>query len=192
MITRTSKLAGGVAVFAAAAATTLVLGQGVANAGAVTTTVGAGILSTSLADASLSSTAFNFAEEVNSTGSVTVTSADARDGGAESLGFNVTMVTSSFVRTGGGPSIGASLLTNTSNGAPEQTAGLVVVGLSDAPTAVVGGGTLSIARAIQTAAVGTGNGMYEQGIDLNLEVPAETVPGTYTGTVTTTINSTPL
>ena len=48
-------------------------------------------------------------------------------------------------------------------------------------------GPLDSARTVMTAAPNTGNGTYAQTIPLNLTIPAYTLPGTYTVTVTASI-----
>jgi hypothetical protein len=52
-------------------------------------------------------------------------------------------------------------------------------------------GTLDTARKVLQANAGHGKGNYSQALDVSLIVPADSVAGTYTGTLTVTITAGP-
>ena len=52
-------------------------------------------------------------------------------------------------------------------------------------------GTLGSARKVVQATAGYGSGSYSQVLNVSLNVPGNSRPGTYTGGLTTTISSAP-
>ncbi|HET7399537.1 MAG TPA: hypothetical protein VFJ94_13550, partial [Intrasporangium sp.] len=135
----------------------------------------------------------------NSTGTMTITADDSTGTGA---GWNVTEQVSNLIYTGSytGTDIPAANLAITSVGAVTATAGQTVdnTGTDLSPTGPQSAnktsgvtGTLETARTVFRAGVNYGLGTYTLPVNLNLEVPADSRVGTYTGTLTTTITSAP-
>lgn len=120
----------------------------------------------------------------NGTGTLSLAVDDLSGTGA---GWNVTeQITGGFVHSGGGPAIAASNFSITP-GAVTGVNGAAVTGV----TAGITAGTLDGPVTVLSAAAGSGVGSYTQAIAANLTVPADTLAGTYTATLTTTINAAP-
>ena len=150
-------------------------------------------LTASVADLTLASVAYqNAAHDV--TGTMTLTADDSTGSGA---GWNVTIVASAFVWVGtanGGIDIPAAKFALTSAAAPTLIAGQVVsataaTGPQVPPASPLG--TLDTARKTLAATAAYGAGTYSQALGVTLTIPAQSRVGVYTGTLTTTITSSP-
>jgi hypothetical protein len=150
-------------------------------------------LTASVADLTLASVAYqNAAHDV--TGTMTLTADDSTGSGA---GWNVTIVASAFVWVGtanGGIDIPAAKFALTSAAAPTLIAGQVVsataaTGPQVPPASPLG--TLDTARKTLSATAAYGAGTYSQALGVTLTIPAQSRVGVYTGTLTTTITSSP-
>jgi hypothetical protein len=149
-----------------------------------------GTRTASVADLTLQGVTHSNAAQTNS-GTMTLTADDAS---ATGLGWNVTIVSSAFVYSGsnGGSNIPASNLSLTSAAAPVRTAGQAVDAVGGPAVPLVSPvGTLDTARKTVQAVVGFGKGTYTQALGVSLAIPAQSQPGTYTGTLTTTISAAP-
>ena len=179
------KLVGAVAVATTAAVT---LGASPALAeNAVTQAVTAGSRTASVADLALTGKAYSHAAQT-SAGTMTLT---ADDSSGTDAGWNVTILTSAFVGSTG-QNIAATNFSLSSAAAPTATAGQAVdaTGGPKVPT-ISPVGTLDAARKTVDANVGFGKGSYTQALGVSLAIPAQTLAGTYTGTLTTTIAAAP-
>jgi len=159
-------------------------------ANTVTQVLTAGTRTASVADLSLGSAAYSHSAQTN-TGSMTLT---ADDSSATGLGWNVTIQTSAFVYSGansaGATNIPASDFSLTSAAAPTATAGQAVDAVFGPKVPVVSPvGTLDSARKAVQATALYGKGTYTQALGVSLVIPAQSVAGTYTGTLTTTISA---
>ena len=150
-------------------------------------------LTASVADLTLGCVAYqNAAHDV--TGTMTLTADDSTGSGA---GWNVTIVASAFVWVGtanGGIDIPAAKFALTSAAAPTLIAGQVVsataaTGPQVTPASPLG--TLDTARKTLSATAAYGAGTYSQALGVTLTIPAQSRVGVYTGTLTTTITSSP-
>jgi hypothetical protein len=158
----------------------------------VTQTLNAGVLSASFANGTMSPITVSHTDQT-STGTLTL-SADDSTGSA--LGWNVSVLTSDFAYTGAYGtqlSIDAANLSIASAANPILVAGQAVSltaanGPQVPPTSPVGG-TLNTARRVIQATAAYGSGAYTQAVGVALIVPGDSRPGTYTGTLTTTILS---
>jgi hypothetical protein len=177
---------------AAAVLVATVAGPAVA-ANTVTQAITGSGLTASVADVTLTSIAYqNAAHDV--TGTMTLTADDSTGSGA---GWNVTIVSSAFVWVGtanGGIDIPAAKLALTSAAAPTLIAGQVVsataaTGPQVPPTSPLG--TLDTPRKTLSATAAYGAGTYSQALGVTLTIPAQSRVGVYTGTLTTTITSSP-
>jgi WxL domain surface cell wall-binding len=156
----------------------------------VTTTVAPGIRSASTADLSLGSVNYAHVDQTE-TGTMVLA---ADDSSGTNLGWNVTIQTSNFVYSGlyAGTDIPAANFALTSAAAPTKVAGQGVTppnGPQVPASSPVG--TLDTARKVLTANAGFGKGTYTQALGVSLVVPADSVAGTYTGTLTVTITAGP-
>jgi len=177
-------------VFAGALALSLGLVAPTLAGNTVTTTVVPGIRSASIADLSLGSVNYAHVDQTQ-TGTITLT---ADDSSGTNLGWNVTVQTSDFLYSGlyAGTDIPAADFALTSAAAPVKIAGQGVTppnGPQVPATSPVG--TLDTARKVLQANVGHGKGTYSQALGVSLTVPADSVAGTYTGTLTVTISAGP-
>ena len=160
-------------------------------ADSVTQVVTAGVLTASVADLVLTSTTYS--HSVNPiTGAMTLTADDSTGSDA---GWNVTVqATSDFVYVGPnlGTDIPAAKFSLTAAAVPVKTAGQAadVTGGPKVPAASPVG-TLDAARKTVQAELLFGKGTYTQVLDVRLDIPANSAPGTYTGTLTTTISAAP-
>jgi hypothetical protein len=156
----------------------------------VTTTVVGGIRSASTADLNLGSFGYSHVDQTR-TGTMNLT---ADDSSGTNLGWNVTIVSSNFVYSGPyvGSDIPAANFALTSAADPVKVVGQGV-STSNGPkvptTSPVG--TLDTARKVVQANSGHGKGTYSQALGVSLVVPADSIAGTYTGTLTVTINAGP-
>lgn len=182
------KLLGAVAV-----ATTAALAIGVSPALAadsVTQAVTAGTRTASVANLALTGKAYSHVAQA-SAGTMTLT---ADDSSGTDAGWNVTILTSAFAGSGGaaGKSIAAVNFSTTSAAAPSATAGQAV-DVTNGPMVptISPVGTLDTARKTVQANVGFGKGTYTQALGVSLNIPAQSLAGTYTGTLTTTIAAAP-
>lgn len=156
----------------------------------VTEGVTGGSLTASVANLGLTGIATHHTNQ-NKTGSMTLTVDDSTGTGS---GWNVTIETSDFAYDGdyNGVDIPAENFSLTSAGTPSMTAGQTVDS-TDGPkvpgTSPVG--TLDQARKTVQASVDFGKGTYTQSLGVNLVVPADSLVGTYTGTLTTTVSASP-
>jgi hypothetical protein len=156
----------------------------------VTTTVVGGIRSASTADLNLGSFSYSHFDQTR-TGTMNLT---ADDSSGTNLGWNVTIVSSNFVYSGPyvGSDIPAANFALTSSADPVKVVGQGV-STSNGPkvptTSPVG--TLDTARKVVQANPGHGKGTYSQALGVSLVVPADSIAGTYTGTLTVTINAGP-
>lgn len=113
----------------------------------------------------------------------------ADDSSGTNAGWNVTVQASSFAYSGpnSGTAIPASNFSLTSASTPTKTSGQNVnaTGGPMVPaTSPVG--TLDVARKVVQANAGFGKGTYTQTLGVSLVVPADSVIGTYTSTLTVT------
>jgi len=160
----------------------------------ITQVLTAGTRTASVANLSLASAAYSHSAQTN-TGSMTLT---VDDSSATALGWNVTILSSAFVYSGsysaGATNIPAANFSLTSAAAPTVVAGQAVdslgVGGPKVPT-VSPVGTLDSARKTLQANATFGKGTYTQALGVSLTIPAQSVAGTYTGTLTTTITAAP-
>ncbi len=146
----------------------------------------AGSRSASVTDLNLPNITYSH-EVQTSTGSMTLTAQDATGTG---LGWNVTVQSSDFAYSGsdGGSSIPASNLSLTSAATPVVTAGQVLDALAGPMVPLISPvGSLDVARKTTQALLGAGDGIYTQSLGVSLRIPAQSKPGIYTGTLTTTI-----
>jgi len=142
----------------------------------------------SVSDLALPAQAYSHFSQT-SFGSTTLTATDAS---AVSLGWNVTIQSSAFVYSGSfsGTNIPAANLSLTSAAAPAVVSGQPIdtlgVGGPKVP-AVSPVGTLDIPRKTLQAEALFGKGTYTQALGVTLTIPAQSIAGTYTATLTTTI-----
>ena len=161
-----------------------------ATTSTVTTTVVSGIRTASIPNATLPSVNYAHVDQTTS-GTLNLT---ADDSSGTNLGWNVTVVSSNFVYTGafGGVAIPASDFALTSAADPVRTAGQ---GISPPNGPMVPAtspvGTLDTSRKVLQANANHGKGTYTQDLSVSLVVPADSVAGTYTGTLTVTITAGP-
>lgn len=176
----------------AALALTSVMVGGIASpavaADSVTQSVTGGSYTASVADLTLTAVNYSHSSQTQ-TGSMTLT---ADDSTGTDAGWNVTVLTSSFAKTGGGTAIPAANFSLSSAAAPSMTAGQAIdaTGGPKVPaTSPVG--TLDTAKKVVQANAGFGKGTYTQALGVSLTIPAQTLAGTYTGTLTTSITAAP-
>lgn len=157
-----------------------------------------GNFNASIANVELDSVAYSHSAN-QSDGSMVLTIDDSRGSGA---GWAVTVESSNFVYSGdnGGTDIPAANFALTNAGAPVQTAGQAVdTGGDDAdPTGPQIGnmedgvsGTLDDPIVVSVAGPGFGQGTYTQALEVELDIPAMSRAGVYTGTLTVTEASAP-
>jgi hypothetical protein len=172
----------------------LVVGLGFASgalaANTVRTTVTGGTRTASIADLVLPATTYSHSDQTK-TGTMTLT---ADDSSGTNAGWNVTVLASNFVYAGSysGTDIPAANFGLTAAAAPARTAGQGVSptqGPKVPTTSPVG--TLDTARKVVQANANHGKGTYTQALDVSLLVPADSVEGTYTSTLTVTITAGP-
>lgn len=123
----------------------------------------------------------------NTTGTESITVDDLTSSGA---GWNVTVVASDLTGPAGSTAIPASGLTITT--AADATADSTdpsadLTGI----TASGGGSALNAAVKVLSAAAGDGNGAYDQSLALSLAVPGNQLAGSYSGTITVSVNTGP-
>jgi hypothetical protein len=172
----------------------LVVGLGFAGGAlagnTVSTTVTGGTLSASIADLALPSVAYSHTD-VTKTGIMTLT---ADDSSGTNAGWNVQVIASNFVYSGayGGTNIPNTNFALTSAAAPIKLQGQGV-STSNGPMVPSASplGTLNVARKVVQADVNHGKGEYSQALGVSLLVPADSVAGTYTSTLTVTITAGP-
>lgn len=158
------------------------------GADSVTQEVTAGTRTASVADLTLASKAYSHSSQT-STGTMTLT---ADDSSGSDAGWNVTIQSSAFAHGGSGASIDASNFALSAADAPAMTAGQAVDGTNGPKVPTTSPvGTLDTPRKVVQAEAGYGKGTYTQGLDVTLTIPGQTVAGTYTGTLTTTITAGP-
>ncbi|MEA2642104.1 MAG: hypothetical protein QOF51_3498 [Chloroflexota bacterium] len=142
--------------------------------------------------ASLALPAATYSHLARSQTGILVLTADDSAGLAD--GWNVVVQTSAFVYSGGasGADIPAANLSVTSAETPVMTSGQPVDGTSGPrvpSTSPVG--TLDTARKLVQANATFGQGTYTQSFGVSFTIPAMARAGVYTGTLTTTMSSTP-
>ncbi|CAN5823312.1 hypothetical protein BH24CHL5_BH24CHL5_05730 [soil metagenome] len=150
----------------------------------------AGNRTASVADLTLASVAYSHSSQL-STGSMTLT---ADDSTGSNLGWNVTILSSAFAYSGpnDGSAIPAANFSLTSAAAPVRVACQTVDATGGPKVPLVSPvGTLDTARKTVQALVLFGKGTYTQALGVTLTIPAASVPGTYTGTLTTSITAAP-
>lgn len=179
---------------AAAGLVALTLGLGLVSgamaANTVNTKVVGGTRSANIADLSLGSVSYSH-EDQKQTGTMVLT---ADDSSGTNAGWNVTVQASEFVYEGeyDGENIESSNFALTDVADPKQLAGQEVnkkFGPMIPSTSPVG--TLDVARKVVLAEEKHGKGSYEQSLDVALLVPADSVEGEYTSTITVTITAGP-
>jgi hypothetical protein len=134
-------------------------------------------------------TAVAFAQTAqNNSGTLTLSAADATCSG---LGWNVTVLSSdlAYSGAGSGSAIPAANFAVGTPATPAQESGQAVDG-TNGPVAGVGG-ELNAARKVVFANANYGMGSYTQSLPVTLTVPARSVVGTYTATLTVSINQGP-
>lgn len=160
------------------------------GADTVTQSIVAGARTASVADLALPGVTHSNSAQTNS-GTMTLTADDAS---ASGLGWNVTIQSSAFVYSGsaGGSNIPASSFSLTSAAAPVSTAGQAVDAVGGPAVPLISPvGALDTARKTVAAQPTFGKGTYTQALGVSLAIPAQSQPGTYTGTLTTTITAAP-
>jgi hypothetical protein len=160
----------------------------------VTQDITPGTRTASVANLALGSVTYSHSAQAQ-TGTMTLTADDSTGSNA---GWNVTIVTSNFVWSAGsggassGTDIPAVNFSLTSAATPASTAGQAVDGTAlHGPYVQTTTGTLNSARKTISAGLTYGNGTYTQNLGVNLDIPAQSAAGTYTGTLTTTISAAP-
>jgi hypothetical protein len=164
--------------------------SGAMASNSVSTKVVGGTRTASIADLSLGNVNYAHTDQTK-TGTMTLT---ADDSSGTNAGWNVTVQASSFVYSGSysGTDIPAANFGLTAAAAPVKTAGQGVSpskGPMVPTTSPVG--TLDSARKVVQAQSNFGKGTYTQALDVSLSVPADSVEGTYTSTLTVTITAGP-
>ncbi|MCC6790419.1 MAG: WxL domain-containing protein [Thermomicrobiales bacterium] len=179
---------------AAAGLTALTLGVGLVGgamaANTVNTKVVGGTRTASIADLSLGSIAYSHDDQKQS-GTMSLT---ADDSSGTNAGWNVTVLASDFAYSGdyAGEAIPSANFALTSAGDPTRIAGQGVSpkqGPMVPSTSPVG--TLDVARKVVVAEKNHGKGTYGQELGVLLLVPADSVEGEYTSTITVTITAGP-
>jgi X-Pro dipeptidyl-peptidase len=190
------RLLGSSALLAAAIALGAAM-PALADTSTVTQAVSAGILSASVANGTMSSVALSHINQPAG-GTLTLT---ADDSTGSSAGWNVTVVGSApFVYTAPVPNPGytnadipIANLSLVSAALPVVIAGQAVNATIATGPEITGVtvGTLGSARRVVQATAGYGSGSYSQVLNVSLDVPGNSRPGTYVGGLTTTISSAP-
>lgn len=156
----------------------------------VTTEIQPGDLTAYVSAATI--TAFEYSHAAHTVDGTMTLNVD--DSTGSNSGWFVTIESSDFVwseGTGGaesGTDIPAANFALTSAGTPAMTAGQAVDptnGPKVPETSPIG--ELGTPRTVVEAAEGYGNGTYTQELGVDLDIPAYSAAGTYTGTLTTTI-----
>lgn len=135
-------------------------------------------------------TAVEFSQsQQQQTGTLTLTATDATCTG---LGWNVTVQSSAlgYTGSGSGSSIPAANLALGTPNTPTQVSGQAV-SAENGPKAVGTGGALNNSVEIIDAIANYGMGSYTQTVPVTLTIPARSVVGTYTATLTVTISAGP-
>ena len=155
----------------------------------VTQSITGGIRTASVAALTLSPMASSFSDQP-STGTMTLTADDSSGTG---LGWNVTILSSDFAYAGanGGTAIPAVNFSITTANPPARTAGQAIGAGGPNVPALGATGTLDTAHKTIQALLLYGKGTYTQAEAVSLNVPALSLAGTYTGTLTTTISAAP-
>lgn len=152
----------------------------------VTQSITAGTRSASVADVTLPAVNYSHSAQT-STGTMTLS---ADDSSGSDAGWNVTIVSSAF--TNGGATIPASDFSLTSAATPAMTAGQAVDATNGPMVPATSPvGALDAARKVEQANAGYGKGTYTQDLGVSLTIPADSLAGTYTATLTTTIAAAP-
>jgi len=176
---------------ALAAVLTAVVAMPASADNSVIQTINAGTLSASIADLTLGAVDYSHSAQ-SSTGTMVLTADDSSGSGA---GWNVTVVGSDFVYSGAmaGTDIPAANFSLTSASEPASTAGDPVdpSGGPKVPSSFSPPATLDLAHEVLEAELTFGEGTYTQNLGVNLDIPAQSDVGTYTGTMTVTIGSGP-
>ena len=162
--------------------TALAATAAIAQTSDVTQSVTAGTLDASIGDLNLDAAAYSHSNQ-DSAGALAL---NVNDTSGTGDGWNVTVQTGDFAHSGSEAVIGADNFALTTANAP-----VVVDGQEGGLTPLADGGSLDQARAVLVAAEGSGMGEYEQALDVTLNVPGQSLAGTYTGVVTTTVTSGP-
>ena len=174
-----------------AVAATMAVALPVGAADSVTQAItAAGTRSASVANLTLPSVAYSF-DAQTSTGTMTLT---ADDSTGSNLGWNVTILSSAFLYSGAndGTNIPAANFSLTTAAAPVRVEGQTIDAIGGPKVPLISPvGTLDTARKSLQALVLFGKGTYTQALGVSLDIPAGSVPGTYTGTLTTTISAAP-
>jgi hypothetical protein len=162
------------------------LASGALASNTVSTSVIGGNRTASVADLTLP--AVNYAHVDQTRTGTMILSAD--DASGTNAGWNVTVQASSFAYSGAnnGIAIPASDFALTAAAAPAKVAGQEV-DLTNGPMIPASSpvGTLDVARKVVQAQKNFGKGQYAQALGVSLLVPADSVEGTYTSTLTVTI-----
>ncbi|MGI9252351.1 MAG: WxL domain-containing protein [Thermomicrobiales bacterium] len=142
----------------------------------------------SIANQTLTAVEFSQTSQ-DQTGTLTLSAADTTCTG---LGWNVTVSSSAlaYSGSGSGSSIPAANLVLGTPNTPTGTSGQAV-DATGGPKVVGTGGALSSAREVIDANANYGMGAYSQTVPVTLTIPARSVVGTYTATLTVTISSGP-
>jgi hypothetical protein len=149
--------------------------------------VTSGTQTASVATLTLDSVAYDHEDQAQ-TGTMALIADDSTGSNA---GWNVTLQTSPFVFSAGtgGTDIPAANFGILTANTPVMTAGQALDTGGPLVPATISVGPLDDARTVLQADPTFGNGTYTQGLDVELNVPAQSAAGTYTGTLTTTIDS---
>jgi hypothetical protein len=170
----------------------LVGGAGLALAAdvVVTQTLSPGTRSSRVTGMTLAQTPYSHAAQ-STTGLVTLIVDDSSGSGQ---GWNVQVQSSAFVYSGPnqGKDIPAANFAVVAANTPTATAGQPVDAAAG-PNAPASGstGSLDIPRKTLHAQANAGMGTYTQQLEVHLTIPANSLAGSYTGTVTTTIAAAP-
>ncbi len=155
-----------------------------------TQTVTAGTRTASVANVSLTGTPYSHVEQTSS-GTMALSADDSTGSGD---GWDVTVQSSAFVHEGTDRTadIAATNFALTSAATPVAVGGQAIdaTGGPKVPTTSPVG-TLDTVRKVVQADATFGKGSYTQNLEATLTIPAQSLAGTYTGTLTTTITAAP-
>lgn len=153
-------------------------------------TITGGARTVSLSDLTFPSVSYSNEDQTTS-GTLTLNVADESGTGE---GWNVTLQASDLAYTGAlnGDDIPAGNLEVTSANPPSWESGQELDG-GNGPTVPASGaiGSLDVPRKVLHAQPGFGMGAYSQTLNVGLKVPGASVVGTYSATLTVTINAGP-
>jgi len=156
----------------------------------VTQTLSPGTRSASVTSMVLAQAPYSHSVQTT-TGAVTLSVDDSSGSGQ---GWNVLVQSSDFVYVGqhAGKAIPAANFAVVAANAPTMTEGQAVDASSGPKSPESGAtGSLDTPRKTMQAQANAGMGTYIQKLDVRLTIPAQSLAGSYTGTVTTTISAAP-